>query len=263
MNDFMVDDVHVSVFDSRSAMGRAAAKEAAELMKHLLEQRSGLRMVFAAAPSQDEFLDALVEEQGIDWRRITAFHMDEYIGLPTAAPQRFAHYLDRRLFLRVPFAAVHRIDGAAADPGSEAVRYGTLLCEQPIDIVCMGIGENGHIAFNDPPVANFTDPETVKSVELDDACRQQQVNDGCFDSVELVPTHALTLTVPALLGAASLFIMVPGERKARAVKRALYGDISTDCPASILRRHHHARLYLDPHSASALPPLTNTTTGLS
>ncbi|KIL40399.1 glucosamine-6-phosphate deaminase [Gordoniibacillus kamchatkensis] len=244
------DRLKVQVYADRRSLGEAAASQAAAVMKELLAGgREELVMVFAAAPSQNEFLEALVREEGIDWTRITAFHMDEYIGLPAGAPQSFGSFLTERLFSKVPFAAVHRID-STNDIGAECARYEALLRAKPIDIVCLGIGENGHIAFNDPPVADFHDPVWVKPVELDDACRRQQVNDGCFPALQDVPTHALTLTIPALMSGKQLFCMVPGRAKREAVRRTLRDPVSPACPATILRRHPSCRLYVDTDSYS-------------
>ena len=211
-------------------------------------------MIFAAAPSQNEMLAALAAQPGIEWNRVNAFHMDEYIGLAPDAPQGFANFLRAAIFTKVPFRSVNCLDGTAAsrDPAAECARYSQLLRRFPVDITCMGIGENGHIAFNDPPVADFDDPALVKPVALDEICRNQQVHDGCFATLDDVPTHALTLTVPALMHAAQVFCVVPAATKARAVRDTLLGDIRTACPASILRRHPAATLYLDADSASLL-----------
>jgi glucosamine-6-phosphate deaminase len=206
-----------------------------------------MRMIFAAAPSQAEMIEALIAEPDVDWRRITAFHMDEYIGLPAGAPQRFAVWLRERIFDRVPFAAVHPIL-PEGDPHAVAACYAALLDAAPIDIVCLGIGVNGHIAFNDPPVADFADPQDVKIVELDEVCRQQQVDDDCFPDLAAVPEQAVTLTIPRLLRAERLFCVVPGAHKRVAVGNALHGPITTDCPASVLRRHPDCTLYLDAES---------------
>ncbi len=245
-----VERLRVSVYSDRRALGQAAAADIAARIRQLQKTRPNLRMIFAAAPSQNETLAALVNAPDIDWTRVTAFHMDEYIGLPETAPQRFGRFLRERLFDKLPFAKVNLID-SAGQIDAECKRYGALLRESPIDIVCMGIGENGHIAFNDPPVAKFEDPETIKPVELDDACRQQQVNDGCFPSFKAVPTHAVTLTIPALVGGAHLFCMVPGPTKRAAVHRTLNGPISTECPSTILRRHADCTLYVDRDSYGA------------
>ncbi|MDB5324163.1 MAG: Glucosamine-6-phosphate deaminase [Phycisphaerales bacterium] len=245
-----VDRLRVNVYADRRALGAAVGAHVAAKIKQLQAERRNLRMIFAAAPSQNEMLETLVAATGIDWSRITAFHMDEYIGLPARAPQRFGTYLRNHLFDRVKPGRVHLIDSSNSID-DECRRYGALLREEPIDIVCLGIGENGHIAFNDPPVAKFDDPDTIKPVALDDACRRQQVNDGCFPSFAAVPTHAVTLTIPTLLGGAHLFCSVPGPTKRAAVQRTLNGPISTDCPSTILRQHADCTLYADRDSFGA------------
>lgn len=239
--------MHVRSFPSRIQMGSAAAEDIADALRGALARQQAVRMVFAAAPSQAQMLAALCAAPGIDWTRVTAFHMDEYIGLPAAAPERFARWLDDNLFERVPFAHVHRIV-PEPDPQAAARAYAALLDEAPIDFVCLGIGVNGHIAFNDPPVADFADPLDVKVVALDDQCRQQQVDDECFATFADVPEQAITLTVPRLLRAGRLFCVVPGSLKRDAVRETLYGPISTRCPASILRQHPDCSLYLDVES---------------
>lgn len=243
-----VDALDVRVYADRVAMGTAAARDVAAKMCDLLAARGQVRMIFAAAPSQNEFLAALSDEAGLDWSRVTAFHMDEYLGLPPEAPQRFGNFLRAHLFDRVHPGTIHFID-STNDVAVECARYGALLHAAPIDIVCLGIGENGHIAFNDPPVADFDDPEAIKPVELDMPCRQQQVNDGCFATVAEVPGHALTLTIPTLLSGAHLSCVVPGLAKRQAVHDTLRGPITTACPASSLRRHPACILYLDRDSA--------------
>jgi glucosamine-6-phosphate deaminase len=239
-----VGRLRVYSFATRGAMGRQAAHDIAAEIRTRLAGAAAMRMIFAAAPSQAEMIEALIAEPGIDWRRITAFHMDEYIGLSAAAPQRFAVWLRERLFDRVPFATVHPIL-PEGDPHAAAAHYAALLDAAPIDIVCLGIGVNGHIAFNDPSVADFADPHDVKIVELDEICRQQQVDDDCFPDLAAVPEQAVTLTIPRLLRAERLFCVVPGAHKRVAVGSALYGPITTDCPASVLRRHPDCTLYLD------------------
>jgi glucosamine-6-phosphate deaminase len=240
----------VRVFATRAAMGEAAAQEAGEALRGCLARQTEVRVVFAAAPSQQEMLDALVRLPGIAWERVHAFHMDEYIGLPPGAPQRFARWLDERLFLRLPFGAVHRIDPEAfADAQACAADYAARLAAAPVDLVCLGIGVNGHIAFNDPPVADFDDPAAVKRVALDDVCRQQQVDDGCFPSFAAVPTHALTLTVPRLLDCGRMVCVVPGPAKREAVRRTLADPLGEACPATALRLHPRCTLYLDAESA--------------
>lgn len=244
LKPFKVDQLEVAVFAERQEMGVQAGKAVEAKILELLEQKAELRMIFAAAPSQNEVLAYLRQSDRIPWEKITAFHMDEYIGLDEQAPQRFANFLKEHLFDQVNFKAVHLINGDE-DPAAECNRYAALLAEKPIDIVCLGIGENGHIAFNDPPVADFDDPEGVKVVELDHACRKQQVNDGCFASLDAVPQRAITLTIPTLTRGRHLFCVVPGPTKRQAVAATLEDEISTACPATILRKHPHCKLYLD------------------
>lgn len=242
-----VQELHVKVYGSRLDMGQGAAADIAAAMKSALAGKAEIRMIFASAPSQNEMLDELVRMPGIDWERVVAFHMDEYIGLAADAPQRFSAFLVDKLLGSVKLKAFHPIDSSSSLE-EECRRYGELLNAAPIDIVCLGIGENGHIAFNDPPVADFADPETIKPVELDDACRQQQVNDGCFPSFAAVPSHALTLTIPALMSGRKLFCCVPGPTKRAAVAATLNGPVDRSCPASILRTHPGCTLYVDTDS---------------
>jgi glucosamine-6-phosphate deaminase len=249
MKSFYAGKLAVKLYATREEMGLCAAREAADRMKRLLSGKKEINVIFAAAPSQNEFLAALSADEEIEWGRIHAFHMDEYIGLSKEASQGFGNFLRERIFSKVPFKSVHYLNGNA-DPARECDRYAALLKEYPPDIVCMGIGENGHIAFNDPHIARFFDEERVKVVELDTRCRQQQVNDGCFLSLEEVPTQALTLTIPALLSAREIFCVVPGKTKQEAVFHTVTGNISEKCPASILKIHDHAVLYLDQDSWS-------------
>lgn len=235
-------------FDTREEMGQAAAKDAAQRINNIIAKKGGANAVFAAAPSQNEFLAALVE-QDIDWSKVKAFHMDEYIGLHKDAPQGFGNFLRDAIFGRVNFADVNYLNGQAKDPGQECARYSKLLEQNPIDIIFLGIGENGHLAFNDPAVADFNDPHRVKVVELDNVCRNQQVNDGCFDKLDDVPKSALTLTMSMIMGVPEAVVIVPGSLKREAVTKTATGEISTECPASILKKHGDAVLYLDKESA--------------
>lgn len=245
------DSLVVRRFSTRKAMGEAAAEAVTQAICTACAARGEARVVFACAPSQDEFFDALIWQQ-IDWKKVVVFHMDEYVGLKPEHPQSFRRYLKKHLLSRIgPPQAVHLIAAEKA-PVRESKAYAELLAEKPLDLVCMGIGENGHIAFNDPPVANFRDPLLVKIVELDPACRQQQVNDGCFPTVESVPAQAVTLTIPALMSARAISCVVSGERKARAVRKTLLSRVSTTCPASILRRHPRAVLHIDAAAGSRL-----------
>lgn len=241
------DRLTVESFATRADMGAAAATDIAIALRERLSTQPNVRMVFAAAPSQAEMLGVLASTPGIDWSRVTAFHMDEYIGLDPASPARFANWLDAHVFTRLSFAAVHRMT-PEPDADAEVARYAALMNEAPIDFVCLGIGVNGHIAFNDPPVADFNDPVDVKIVELDDICRQQQVDDDCFPDLGSVPHHAITLTVPRLMRADRLFCVVPGAVKRDAVSKTLHAPLSTECPASILRTHAACTLYIDKDS---------------
>jgi glucosamine-6-phosphate deaminase len=251
---FTFDQLEVEIHSSREEMGLAAGLAAGEHLRTVLARQSKARIIFACAPSQNEFLAALTSQPNIAWPRVTAFHMDEYVGLRASNPASFRSYLRAHLTARVAIGQVHELAGDAADPGDECERYAALLREHPIDLVCLGIGENGHVAFNDPQVADFNDPLLVKVVELDAACREQQVNDGCFISLEAVPRGALTLTVPALISGAKLVCVVPGHRKAAAVDATLRGPRTTACPASVLRGCSTARLYLDRKSAAGWRP---------
>lgn len=245
----MTYNFQVNTYKSRKEMGESAAKDCAECINKLLAVKEELNMIFAAAPSQNEFLNALAADKSIDFSRINAFHMDEYIGLDSSAPQRFGEFLRTRIFDVVNFKSVNYINTSATDADAECERYGKLLKEYPVDIVCMGIGENGHIAFNDPHVAKFDDNKAVKVVELDEICRMQQVNDGCFDKIDDVPKKAVTLTIPTLTAAQHHFCIVPAKTKAEAVKRTIRGEITEKCPATILRLCADARVYLDNDSS--------------
>src|SRR5690625_1785147 len=238
------DELKYYVCSTRDEMGKLAANLASKHIKKLLAEKEEIRVIFASAPSQDETLHYLTNDQEMDWSRIVGFHMDEYIGLPTNSDQWFKNYLEKNILEKVVMKQFHFIDGTA-DPEEEMERYAQLLNEQPIDIVCLGIGENGHIAFNDPPVADFQDPKTIKRVELDQKSRQQQVNDGCFPSIQDVPTHALTLTIPALTATSAMICTVPGPTKKEAVSNVLNGEIDISCPATIMRKHHNAYLIMD------------------
>lgn len=248
LKTFKKDNLDIRVYDTRENMGKAAAADVAACIRKALAVKNEIYMIFAAAPSQNEFLEALVAEEGIEWGRIHALHMDEYVNLPSDAPQGFGNFLRRAIFDRLPFASVELI-GTDSNPEAACTRYSEILSSVTVDIVCMGIGENGHIAFNDPHVADFNDPLLIKKVDLDEKCRMQQVHDGCFKSIDEVPKYALTLTVPALFGAKHLFCIVPAATKADAVRAAVQGAVTEKCPASILRRHPSAILYTDRDSS--------------
>lgn len=247
----MAGKLPVRIYDTRRNMGEAAAADVAACIRELLAVKQEIYMIFAAAPSQNEFLAALAATPGIEWGRIHALHMDEYVGLPADAPQGFGNFLRAAIFGQVPFASVDYI-GTGSDSDETCRRYAALLQGIQVDIVCMGIGENGHIAFNDPPVADFNDPLTVKKVALDETCRLQQVHDGCFARIEEVPRYAVTLTVPTMFHARYIFCIVPAPTKANAVRATVCGPVSEQCPASILRTHEHAILYTDSDSAALL-----------
>jgi glucosamine-6-phosphate deaminase len=252
---FAVEKLQVKIFSNRREMGKAAGESVAEKIKEILRVKKTLSIVFAAAPSQNEFLEELSQSPGIDWSRVTVFHLDEYIGLPTSFPESFGNFLRRRLFEKVHPGNVYYLNGMAGNLEGEYKRYADLLKDHPLDIACIGIGENGHLAFNDPPFADFQDPLMVKVVELDLVSRQQQVHDGCFQNLDSVPKKAITLTIPAILSAKFIYCMVPASSKAEAVKRTLEGTISTECPASILRKHENAILFLDQNSAKWVGPI--------
>ena len=239
------------IYKTRKAMGEAAGKKAEELILQCLKQKKEVRIIAAAAPSQNEILEYLANSKAVDWSRIIAFHIDEYLGLADDAPQSFANFLRERLFDRVPFKKVHYLEGNK-DPAKECDRYTALLKKAPIDLLLCGIGENGHLAFNDPPVADFNDPLLVKIVNLDSACRNQQVHDGCFVSLKDVPKQALTLTIPILMSAAYAVCTVPGPSKTAAVGRLFKGPVETKCPSSILRFHPDCTVFLDSESGKEL-----------
>lgn len=238
--------VHVAA--SRVELGHTAASHIAVALRARLREQEHVRMILAAAPSQSEMLATLIREPEIDWPCVTAFHMDEYIGLPENAPQRFAHWLRRAFADHVPLARFEPIDPGDS-PQETCDHYAQLLAEAPIDMVLLGIGTNGHLAFNDPP-ADLHDPASVKIVTLDRMCREQQVLDGCFATIDDVPRQAVTLTVPTLLAGHQLFCCVPGQFKSAAVQAMLESPVSGECPATALRTHPHCTLYLDRDSSS-------------
>ncbi len=247
----------VEIHADRATMGRAAALATAAYLHDVIAAKGEARVIFACAPSQNEFLSSLVEvsksgHTTVDWSRVTAFHMDDYVGLKATHPQSFRHFLQTHLLSKVKVGRFHPLPAEEPDAKGVCARYTELLSEKPIDLICLGIGENGHIAFNDPPVADFEDPQLVKVVELDEACRTQQVNDGCFPTFADVPRHAFTLTVAVFRRARRLSIHVPGPLKANAVKATIENAVSTACPATILRLHPEATLFVDTAAASKL-----------
>ncbi len=248
----LVNMLAVKRFEKKGESGKAAADAVEKRIKLILKDKQEINMLFAAALSQNELLKALVESKEIEWHRINAFHMDEYIGLNSSFPQSFSNFLKKAIFDFVPFKSVHCMDTSCDDIESECKRYSELLKAHPIDISCIGIGENGHIAFNDPHVADFNDSEYIKVVHLDEKSRLQQVHDGCFALLDEVPKIAITVTIPVIMSSDYITCIVPGKTKAKAVKQTLNGLISESCPASILRKHPKAVLYLDKDSAALL-----------
>lgn len=247
------DQLNVRIFKNRAELGEDAAEMVAAKIRELHQNQEMVNVIFAAAASQNEFLARLITLD-VDWTRVNAFHMDEYIGLPEGAPQHFAHFLGERIFNKVPFANVFCLNGQVADTDEECERYSALLLQYPTDITCMGIGENTHLAFNDPFEADFNESKLVKVVELQVESRQQQVNEGCFERLEQVPLYAYTLTVPALLKAKAIYSMVPGPSKAQAVYHTLVDAISVKYPSTILRTLPNAYLFLDEASAEKVVP---------
>jgi glucosamine-6-phosphate deaminase len=241
------------VFESRQQLGEAAAQRAASLIQSAVAERGRARVIVATGNSQLAFIDALASMPGLPWKSVEIFHMDEYAGMSDTHPASFRKWIRERVVEKVNPAKAHYIIGDAPDLKAECERYSQLLNSAPVDLAFVGIGENGHIAFNDPHVANFKDPLTMKVVDLDEACRKQQVGEGHFASLDEVPREALTLTCPALMRAEHLVCSVPDARKANAVKRSIEGPISEACPGSLLRTHPDAVLFLDKQSASLLP----------
>jgi glucosamine-6-phosphate deaminase len=247
---FTVEALSVRVHDSVAELAVDAAAEAAATIDAAVTANGVANVMFATGNSQLGFLDVLTVRDDIDWARVVGFHMDEYRGISAEHPASFRRYLRERIVDRVHPGAFHFIAGDAPDPQGECRRYAALLRKHPLDLCCLGIGENGHLAFNDPPVADFEDPLDVKVVALDEACRRQQVGEGHFATVDDVPAEAITVTIPALLRAGRVLANVPEARKRDPVRVALTGPVSTACPASILRTHSNVTLHLDRRSAA-------------
>ena len=250
--NFRADQLNVYVYESRPKMGQAAASVIAAEIRRAIQDRGRAVVILASAPSQNEFLANLAQAPEIDWSRVVAFHLDEYLGMDAQAPQSFRRFLIDRLVDKVPLGEFHGLRGDAPDGAAEAKRYAELLRQNPPDFAVLGIGENGHLAFIDPPFCDFNDPEPVKVVQLDEICRNQQVNDGAFASLDEVPRDALSLTIPTLMARPKLFAIAPGPAKRQAIKDAVQGPISTTCPASILRTHPNAHLFIDVVAAEYL-----------
>jgi glucosamine-6-phosphate deaminase len=244
--------VKAEIHANRKLAGEAAARSAAQAFADLDSAGNGLGVIFATGASQLDMLRALTSMPGLPWSKVHGFHLDEYIGIDENHPASFRRYLRENLTARVPLGKFFEIDGSSADLEGVRQAYAEKLRAGAPQVCLLGIGENGHLAFNDPAEANFDDPDAIKVVTLDTMCRQQQLAEGWFKTLEEVPERALTLTIPALFKVPKLIVSVPGIRKATAVRRALHDPISTKCPATILRTHPDVTLYLDPESASEL-----------
>lgn len=243
------------IFDSRLELARAAANDAADIIRQAIAARRQAFVIAATGSSQFEFLDALVLRPHIDWGQVTFFHLDEYVGLPENHPAGFRRYLQERIVNRVRPRVFHFINGDAPDPKAECRRVGELISRETIDAAFVGIGENGHLAFNDPP-ADFETKEPFLIVELDDVCRRQQVGEGWFETIETVPTQAISMSIQQILKARNVLCVVPDRRKATAVRDCLELAVSPLHPASVLQLHARATVYLDPESAALLKPRT-------
>ncbi|MAE63320.1 MAG: glucosamine-6-phosphate deaminase [Phycisphaeraceae bacterium] len=251
VRSFGAGTAQVHVFADKRDMGAAAARDATAIIGRAIEQRGVARLIVGTGNSQDEVIDELTR-QPVDWKSVVLFHMDEYVGMPMTHPASFRLWLKTRLADVVGPRDAHYLAGDAADQAAECRRYADLLGEAPIDLCFIGFGENGHIAFNDPHVADFNDLETVKIVEMDEKCRAQQVGEGHFPDLASMPKEAITLTCPALFSARNLIACVPDRRKAEAAKNAIEGPLDTRCPASMVMTHANATVYLDRESASLL-----------
>jgi glucosamine-6-phosphate deaminase len=248
VNTFQKDKLKVEVYQKESDLGKAAADFTASGLRSAISKNGYANLILATGSSQFAFLEAL-KDKDLDWKRITVFHLDEYIGISDQHPASFRRYLKERILDIVSPGKVYLINADAGNLEEEMMAYQNLLKKHPVDFACIGIGENGHIAFNDPPVADFNDPLWVKEVELDEACRKQQMGEGWFPTMEDVPARAVTLTVTAIMNCKTISCVVPGERKAQAVYNTLYADINESCPATILRNHPDTTLFLDVLSA--------------
>jgi len=245
------DNLQVQVYETVESMGKAAATSVAAKLSEAIKEKGFANLILATGASQFSFLENL-QKENIDWKKITVFHLDEYKDMSITHPASFRKYLKERILDIVQPKEVHYLEGDAEDIETVLAKYEELLKTHPVDVACIGIGENGHIAFNDPPVADFNDSKLVKVVELDDACRNQQLGEGWFPTFDDVPTHALSLTIPAIMNCKHISCVVPDERKAEAVFNTLNAEVSTACPATILRTHPDTILYLDKEAASKI-----------
>src|ERR1700722_17651 len=255
VKQFKVGTMKLEIHTSKKAAGSAAARAAAETLKELEQARKEIGVIFATGASQLETLHALTSMPNLPWKKVHGFHLDEYLGMDENHPASFRRYLRENLTERVPMGEFFAIDGSSSDSDRVRQKYVQELREAAPQLCLLGIGENGHLAFNDPSEANFNDPDAMKVVTLDAACRQQQLAEGWFARLEDVPERALTLTIPTLLKVPKLIVSVPGRRKAQSVRRTLDEAISTACPATILRTHPDVTIYLDEESASELDGL--------
>lgn len=246
-----VDNLKISVYHDSHSMGKAAADFVTAILNKTIAEKAGANLILATGASQFSFLEAL-KEKAIDWQKITVFHLDEYKGISDRHPASFRKYLKERILDEVAPKKIHFLNGDADNLEKEMNNYAEQLKKHPIDLACIGIGENGHIAFNDPPVADFEDPKWVKLVTLDEDCRNQQLGEGWFPTFEDVPKEALTLTIPAIMHSKTISCVVPDKRKSNAVYNTLYAEISTKCPATILRTHPNTSLFLDHAAASKI-----------
>ncbi len=251
IKQFKKENLMVRIFTDETSAGKGSADFVAQHLNDAIQAKGHANLILATGASQFAFIEAVKMLQ-IDWGKITVFHLDEYKGLPETHPASFRKYLKERILDVVKPFQVHYINGDAKEIGREVARYEELLKAAAVDVACIGIGENGHIAFNDPEVADFNDPGLVKIVQLDDTSRRQQLGEGWFSTLEEVPKEAISLTIPAIMRCKVISCMVPDKRKANAVYNTLNTEISTVCPATILRRHPHTVLFLDTNSASQL-----------
>jgi glucosamine-6-phosphate deaminase len=244
----------IKVFDDKRSLAKAAAEQAATAIRAVIKDHQHARVVAASAASQLEFLEALTAMQGIDWKRVELFHLDEYIGVPMTHPASFCKFLQEHLVNKTGITKVHLLNGTA-DPVGVLREASKAIAAAPIDIAFVGIGENGHLAFNDPP-ADFETEEPFLIVKLDEACRRQQVGEGWFPDISAVPKQAMSMSVRQVLRSREILAVVPDKRKAQAIKACFDGPISPMAPSSILRTHPNATIYLDQQSAALLSPTT-------
>jgi glucosamine-6-phosphate deaminase len=245
---FYKDKLKVEIFGNKEDMGKDAASSVVEKLNQAIKERGNASLILGTGASQYPLHEVLLKK-GLDWSKITLFHLDEYIGLSDQHPASFRKFLRENIVDKVNPKNVYYLEGDAEDIDAEIRRYEKLLKDNPVDVACIGIGENGHIAFNDPAVADFNDPESLKVVEMDEVCRMQQVGEGWFPNINHVPKKAVTLTITTIMNCKALCCTVPDERKSEAVYNTLSGEISTSCPASIIREHDNAVLFLDSFAA--------------